>query len=525
NDGTAKLIDFGAATGHAITEATPIQGAHTPAYASCEVIEGAKPTIQDDVFSMACVIYRILAGHRAFGTCNALEAERNKLEPARLRFLPSKQWKALRKALAFRRKQRTQTVSEFLRAFTPPQTQWEQRPKSRYRPNLKAGLSAVAAIIAAVAIILLWPDSEPQPVVGSLPGQQQLMHQSMPEQTIFEEMEEPVPIVETTENQTVPLQNELINNTDNGEVSTASEAPDAEDMDTPEPEALPTAEAEPALDRLELRIAELVTSADDAMNNGQLLEPAEDNASAYITALNVLTPEDARTVQLKQRLADLMLLEAMVAVSDEEFDKADDWITEAKTLGLSQAKADRFDNELLKARETKANRQSQQFDTIFASASPAAILSDPPANKAISDNFMDFSDEPDGSPAMVAFALSGAANNGATGQVADTQAEAADNQPPEISNEISMSELEFETFAEPQYPRRASIRKLSGAVEVRFRINTNGKTDDIRVISSEPPGRFNKAAITAVNKWRFKPVLENGVATEKYSSVRFSFKP
>ncbi len=64
----------------------------------------------------------------------------------------------------------------------------------------------------------------------------------------------------------------------------------------------------------------------------------------------------------------------------------------------------------------------------------------------------------------------------------------------------------------PQYPSRASRRGIEGWVEVAFTINTNGATEDVRVVAEEPPGTFGRAAVKAVRKWKYKPQVIDGEA-------------
>jgi predicted Ser/Thr protein kinase len=83
--GEVKLIDFGIAKtdvewqGSADMEKFQAV-ALTPAYAGCERLEHKEPTAQDDLYSLACLIYRLLAGRRVFGSLNALEAEEQDAE-------------------------------------------------------------------------------------------------------------------------------------------------------------------------------------------------------------------------------------------------------------------------------------------------------------------------------------------------------------------------------------------------------------------------------------------------------------
>ena len=183
--GTAKLLDFGTARGGVLAPdgAEPTE-ARTPAYASCEVLEGDVPRPEDDVYSLACVIYRLLAGRRAFGHHDALAAERAGRLPAPIRTLPAAQWQALERALAFRRTARTRDVVTFLAEFGvfAPATQPVTQPsaamaapapvatspeRSRLSPALLGGVAGAVAV--AIIAALLWPEppATPAPVEQS----------------------------------------------------------------------------------------------------------------------------------------------------------------------------------------------------------------------------------------------------------------------------------------------------------------------------------------------------------------------
>lgn len=118
-DGRVKLLDFGAARIADDTRPPALRG-FTPEYASCEVLEGADPEAADDLYSAALVAYRMLAGERAFGPRTALEAEVEGLAPARIENLTPSQWRALSRALAFRRNGRQASVTEFLADLKGP---------------------------------------------------------------------------------------------------------------------------------------------------------------------------------------------------------------------------------------------------------------------------------------------------------------------------------------------------------------------------------------------------------------------
>ncbi len=111
--GDATLLDFGVAIGPGASDLPAVRG-FTPEYASPEVLGGALPTPADDIFSLACVAYRMLRGYRAFGDGNARDAELAGLRPARPENLSTVQWRALDRGLAFTRAERQQDVPAFL---------------------------------------------------------------------------------------------------------------------------------------------------------------------------------------------------------------------------------------------------------------------------------------------------------------------------------------------------------------------------------------------------------------------------
>ncbi|MEX1267191.1 MAG: serine/threonine-protein kinase, partial [Woeseia sp.] len=120
--GAIKLFDFGIARIRQQQDAAAafnpgVLAAATPAYSSMQVLTGEEPVAADDVFSLACLAYRLIAGHRVFGPRNAAEAAESGMEPQRPKDLPDAQWKALRKALSHSRVTRHATPGEFLDAL------------------------------------------------------------------------------------------------------------------------------------------------------------------------------------------------------------------------------------------------------------------------------------------------------------------------------------------------------------------------------------------------------------------------
>ncbi|WP_419813402.1 energy transducer TonB [Bacterioplanoides sp.] len=66
----------------------------------------------------------------------------------------------------------------------------------------------------------------------------------------------------------------------------------------------------------------------------------------------------------------------------------------------------------------------------------------------------------------------------------------------------------------PTYPRRAAQKGIEGYVVVEFTVSKLGTVVNPVVIEADPPNIFNRAALTAAKKFKYKPKIENGKAIE-----------
>lgn len=164
-DGVVKLFDFGIARvrqkqvdGQADFD-PGVLGAVTPAYSSMQVLTGEEPIASDDVFSLGCLMYRLIVGYRVFGPRNAAEAAEAGMEPQRPQGLNDAEWHALRKALSYSRVSRFASPKEFMDALKRPDS-----PKSTHvvtdfdepedeRRRFWPYVFAAAALIAGVLVI------------------------------------------------------------------------------------------------------------------------------------------------------------------------------------------------------------------------------------------------------------------------------------------------------------------------------------------------------------------------------------
>lgn len=79
------------------------------------------------------------------------------------------------------------------------------------------------------------------------------------------------------------------------------------------------------------------------------------------------------------------------------------------------------------------------------------------------------------------------------------------------------------TVLPPQYPPSARLRNIEGWVELAFTVTAEGRVIDPVVIESDPEEIFDKAALDAALRWRFRPVTRDGVAESVVALIRVNF--
>jgi hypothetical protein len=161
SDGDARLFDFGVARVEqrqridADDFDPAVLGALTPAYSSMQVLTGEDPIPSDDVFSLACLLYRLVAGYRVFGPRNAAEAAEAGMSPQRLAGVSDDQWTAIRRALSYARVTRFDSMAAFLEALGYPQTKSGVAPDVSQHVEFEDSGGSFKWVIALVALLSL----------------------------------------------------------------------------------------------------------------------------------------------------------------------------------------------------------------------------------------------------------------------------------------------------------------------------------------------------------------------------------
>jgi protein TonB len=99
-------------------------------------------------------------------------------------------------------------------------------------------------------------------------------------------------------------------------------------------------------------------------------------------------------------------------------------------------------------------------------------------------------------------------------------AKAADKKPIRLTE--NMAKPVQLVMATPEYPSAAKSQGIEGVVMVRYVIGEDGSTRSIKAVKGPP--ELQAACVEAVQKWRFQPILVDGVAVAVVRMARFPFR-
>jgi eukaryotic-like serine/threonine-protein kinase len=133
-EGELRILDFGSGHEVRVLEARSEQGGRasgTPAYASCEQLEGRAADPRDDLYALACICYELLAGTHPFDSWPATLARDYRMKLTRPQGLGGRQWRALQRGLSWHRAGRSMSVRSWMERLTK-----ERQPEHSLTPLL-----------------------------------------------------------------------------------------------------------------------------------------------------------------------------------------------------------------------------------------------------------------------------------------------------------------------------------------------------------------------------------------------------
>ena len=88
---------------------------------------------------------------------------------------------------------------------------------------------------------------------------------------------------------------------------------------------------------------------------------------------------------------------------------------------------------------------------------------------------------------------------------------------------VAAATLKLLRSAPPEYPQRALEDLVSGWVEMEFTVGRDGSVKDITVVNAEPRRTFDAAALAALKRYRYQPVVRDGETVEQRARMRMRF--
>jgi protein TonB len=88
-----------------------------------------------------------------------------------------------------------------------------------------------------------------------------------------------------------------------------------------------------------------------------------------------------------------------------------------------------------------------------------------------------------------------------------------------VGGQVESARLIFQP--KPEYPPLAKMARIQGVVRLDAIISKDGTIQDLRVLQGHP--LLVKAALDAVQRWRYQPTLLNGEAVEVSTEIDVNF--
>jgi TonB family protein len=257
--------------------------------------------------------------------------------------------------------------------------------------------------------------------------------------------------------------------------------------------------------KLDDRVAEYLAKATDRLNNGQLVEPPEDNARFFIESARAVAPKVPAVNAAEQQLKDALVARARKALSAGNLEQAQSWISAAADSGVSEQDITELTQEAQRAQADAKSEALARANRTLDEAKAAALRQDYA-----------------GARRWLAEARDAGAADGDINAV-ERDVTAAQDAGMRASLVVQAGSLELEHYTAPTFPLTARERGVSGWVDVQFLVRADGSVADTVIMEAEPVGVFEQAAVEAIKKWRYKPVLRDGKAVEQRAHLRMKF--
>ena len=271
------------------------------------------------------------------------------------------------------------------------------------------------------------------------------------------------------------------------------------------------------------KVDELLEKARQAMRERRYTEPTGDNALLYYRSAAATDPANGEALDGLTRVGAVLATRFEEAFAADQDDEAATALAQFKNAMPNDARVTEFQSRLTKwraelarereeARQKKLAEEQAKRDT----AAEAKKVREERAAAAETERqarlARDKAREEERKKAELAKSVSAPSTSKNSTAIRS-------------SSTTLQSSLKRKRYVAPEYPEDALAKSIGGVVTITFTVDVKGEPQDIRVEAQEPAGVFDRAAIAAVRRWRYEPLIVDGVPTEVPARMAIRFAP
>jgi TonB family protein len=296
----------------------------------------------------------------------------------------------------------------------------------------------------------------------------------------------------------------------------------------------------------------------DRIRSEELTGPAGDSAESYLDQLRAAAPSSPETERAASALIDAFFSKARQnALSGDTSDEAR-WVAAARANGASAADVAAFQRELVSAQAKAAHAKTDGLVVLVRQRLGSGELTSPAGDSAADYLQQLEGSHPTGSAQVAAMQ---ARSSLAADLITRARTEMRSNETAQANSDLTAAttwgasaaavaavrrlgaasqaqpqaaagpdlqalaaQLQRTRYVPPEYPDRALTDRTSGSVTVQYTVDKQGRTRDVKVVESTPRGVFDDAAISAIQRWRYRPAQYNGQPVEVPVRTRIRFE-
>ena len=271
---------------------------------------------------------------------------------------------------------------------------------------------------------------------------------------------------------------------------------------------VPTAETAVSDAVSALSVDELREAARKAYGENRLYAPVENNAVEYYLALRDKAPDDAGASSALTDLLPMTVIATEQSITREDFN-------EARRLAALVEKAQPTHPALDRLKTNIEAREKAAVARVAAEATSAEEqaarqveierqrLADQKRQQEQAARELAQKEAADKEAAEAKAEADRIAQQQAEQRAAEQRAAAARASAAAAPTAADLRPL---SMAAPTFPRDALRARQTGEVVVEYTVGTDGSVTSARVVRSEPARVFDRAALDAVQSWRFQPI-------------------